>query len=139
MLVVSKSKSSRSTVHVLASSSTLLSSVFTMVKMAAMIVAFSGIIVDGFYVPGVHPISFNEGDDVPVKVNKLTSTHTQVPRDYYKLPFCKPLGGPTMSSENLGEFLSGNKIQNSPYTIQMLKEKTCAKLCQLTLNKLEAS
>lgn len=46
--------------------------------------------VSAFYVPGVRPISFKDGDAVPLKVNALTSTHTQIPRDYYRLPFCKP-------------------------------------------------
>ena len=36
----------------------------------------------GFYVPGVRPHEFNPGDDVPMKVNSLTSIHTQV-RGYY--------------------------------------------------------
>jgi transmembrane 9 superfamily protein 2/4 len=43
-----------------------------------------------------------------------------------------------MASENLGEFLTGNKIQSSPYKIHMLKESYCNILCQVTLNKSEA-
>lgn len=43
-----------------------------------------------------------QGDKVGIKVNKLSSTKTQLPYDYYSLPFCKP---PTIvnSAENLGE------------------------------------
>lgn len=92
-----------------------------------------------FYVPGVHPHSFKENEDVPLKVNALTSTHTQIPRDYYRLPFCPPEGGPKMASENLGEFLTGNKIQTSPYQINMRKETYCQKLCQQTLDKIDAA
>jgi len=92
-----------------------------------------------FYVPGVHPISFKEGDDVPLKVNSLTSTHTQIPRDYYRLPFCQPNEGVKMASENLGEFLTGNKIQNSAYQINMLNEVFCQKLCQVSLDKTDAA
>jgi len=91
-----------------------------------------------FYVPGVHPQNFQKGEDVLLKVNALTSVHTQIPKDYYRLPFCKPEDGTKMASENLGEFLTGNKIQNSPYVIQMLEEKRCQKLCQITLNSVEA-
>jgi transmembrane 9 superfamily member 2/4 len=91
--------------------------------------------VNAFYVPGVHPETFNEGQSVPLKVNSLTSTHTQVPRDYYRLPFCTPVEGVHMASENLGEFLTGNKIQNSPYQVHMLTELFCEKLCQKKLNK----
>jgi transmembrane 9 superfamily protein 2/4 len=93
----------------------------------------------GFYVPGVQPKNFQEGEAIDLKVNALTSTHTQIPRDYYRLPFCLPEGGPKMASENLGEFLTGNKIQNSPYTINMLKEMYCQKLCQIILDKADAA
>jgi transmembrane 9 superfamily protein 2/4 len=86
-----------------------------------------------FYVPGVHPHTFSAGDDVPLKVNALTSVHTQIPKDYYRLPFCEPESGVNMASENLGEFLTGNKIENSPYVIQMLEESRCKKLCQKRL------
>ena len=80
---------------------------------------------NAFYMPGVKPLTFQEGDEVPMKVNAMSSIHTQLPKDYYRLPFCVPEGGPRMASENLGEFLTGNKIQNSPYTINMKKETYC--------------
>ena len=63
---------------------------------------------------------------------------SQLPKDYYRLPFCRPAGGPKMASENLGEFLTGNKIQNSPYSLNMLREVSCQVLCQVTLTKVEA-
>lgn len=81
-----------------------------------------------FYLPGVHPETFDKGAEVPLKVNALTSTKTQIPRDYYRLPFCQPEGGATMASENLGEFLTGNKIQSSPYQINMLTDVYCQKV-----------
>jgi len=37
--------------------------------------------------------------------------HTQLPLDYYSMPFCEPDGGAKKASENLGEFLTGNKIK----------------------------
>ena len=93
----------------------------------------------GFYVPGTLPLTFQENDDVPLKVNSLTSTHTQVPRGYYRLPFCKPPDGPKASSESLGEFLTGNKIQSSAYQLNMRKDVNCQKLCLQTISKEEAS
>jgi transmembrane 9 superfamily member 2/4 len=91
--------------------------------------------VHAFYVPGVHPEAFLENAPVPLKVNSLTSTHTQIPRDFYRLPFCRPTEGVRMASENLGEFLTGNKIQNSPYVINMRKEVHCQKVCQTKFEK----
>lgn len=45
-------------------------------------------VVDGFYLPGVAPVTFEFCLNVEVKVNKLTSVHTQLPLDYYSMPFC---------------------------------------------------
>ena len=92
-----------------------------------------------FYIPGVAPETFTPGQEVPLKVNTLTSTKTQIPRDYYRLPFCQPEGGPVAASENLGEFLTGNRIQSSPYAIHMLTEMHCQRLCQVTLSKIQTA
>ncbi|GMI30226.1 hypothetical protein TeGR_g11921, partial [Tetraparma gracilis] len=78
-----------------------------------------------FYLPGVDPLTFPPNSPVGLKVNALSSTHTQLPLDYYSMPFCAPDGGPEMSSENLGEFLTGNKIQTSPYHLYMLLDDFC--------------
>ena len=43
-----------------------------------------------FYLPGVAPRDYVMGEQVALKVNALDSTHTQLPYDYYSLPFCKP-------------------------------------------------
>lgn len=88
-----------------------------------------------FYMPGVHPQTFSPNAEVAMKVNSMTSIHTQIPKDYYRLPFCRPEGGPQMMSENLGEFLTGNKIQSSPYAINMLREVYCSIVCQVVPDK----
>lgn len=58
--------------------------------------------INAFYVPGVAPVEFKNGDPIEVKAVKMTSTHTQLPYDYYSLPFCKPKNGIVYKSENLG-------------------------------------
>jgi len=73
-----------------------------------------------------------------MKVNAMTSIHTQIPRNYYALPFCQPNDGPEMASENLGEFLTGNKIMSSAYTFNMLREVYCSVLCQSILEEKSA-
>lgn len=57
-----------------------------------------------------------QGDLLKVKVNKLTSTKTQLPYSYYSLPYCKP-EKIVDSAENLGEVLRGDRIENSPYVV----------------------
>lgn len=56
----------------------------------------------GFYVPGVAPVEFKNGDTIEVKAVKMTSTRTQLPYDYYSLPLCIPKNGTIYKSENLG-------------------------------------
>lgn len=53
-----------------------------------------------------------QGDLLSVKVNKLTSTKTQLPYTYYSLPYCRP-DQIVDSAENLGEVLRGDRIENS--------------------------
>jgi len=69
---------------------------------------------------------------VELKVNKLTSVKTQLPYDYYTLPFCRPKVI-MESAENLGEILEGDRIENSPYEINMREDVTCKILCKQTL------
>jgi transmembrane 9 superfamily protein 2/4 len=64
-----------------------------------------------------------------LKVNKLTSSKTLLPIDYYRLPFCAPVDGPKMDNENLGEFLAGDRIESSPYYLLMKKDMYCEQLC----------
>ena len=63
--------------------------------------------MSSFYLPGVAPRTFRYGDKVELKVNKLTSVHTQIPYDYYSLKFCRPRGGIKQATENLGECARG--------------------------------
>jgi transmembrane 9 superfamily protein 2/4 len=58
-----------------------------------------------------------------------------VPYDYYTLPFCKPAAGVQTSAENLGEFLTGDRIDNSPYQLYMRDDSYCNILCQKKYNK----
>ncbi|XP_063234730.1 transmembrane 9 superfamily member 4 [Bacillus rossius redtenbacheri] len=84
----------------------------------------------GFYVPGVAPVEFKKGDRIEVKAVKMTSTHTQLPYDYYSLPFCVPKNRKVVyKTENLGEVLRGDRIVNTPYEVQMAENISCRLLC----------
>lgn len=85
-------------------------------------------ITNGFYLPGVAPVNFAKGDPVDLKVNKLTSVHTQLPYKYYSLPFCSP-DKIVDKVENLGEILRGDRIENSLYEIRALESMPCKILC----------
>lgn len=85
-----------------------------------------------FYVPGMAPTDFKKGDPIEVKAVKMTSIHTQLPYEYYSLPFCLPKGGSDAihyKSENLGEVLRGDRIVNTPYIVKMAEPSPCTLLC----------
>jgi len=88
---------------------------------------------NAFYLPGVAPQSFSFGDEVKLKVNSLSSSKELLPMNHYHLPFCQPEGGPVVDHENLGELLSGDKIESSPYVLRMKEDMFCEQLCVVDL------
>jgi transmembrane 9 superfamily protein 2/4 len=86
-----------------------------------------------FYLPGVSPRNYVEGERVKIRVNKLTSSKTLLPFGYYDLPFPKPVSGTREQPENLGEYLTGQQIENSPYRVLMLKDEYCKFLAYQTV------
>ena len=92
-----------------------------------------------FYVPGVAPVEFREGEVVEVKAVKMTSIKTQLPYEYYSLPFCRPKKGIVYKAENLGEILRGDRIVNTAYDVYMKKPQSCKQLCNdIVLTKSQA-
>ncbi|XP_063978955.1 transmembrane 9 superfamily member 4 [Diachasmimorpha longicaudata] len=89
----------------------------------------------GFYVPGVAPVEFKKSQKIDVKAVKMTSTHTQLPYEYYSLPFCLPKNGTFVyKSENLGEVLRGDRIVTTPYEVAMGENVPCRLLCHSPKN-----
>merc|ERR1712137_114303 len=88
--------------------------------------------VAAFYLPGVSPVEYFDAEEVPLKVNKMVSSRTQIPYPYYSLNFCKPEEIKDVV-ENLGEILMGDKIENSPYVIEAGVSVPCKVLCQVHL------
>eukprot|EP00306_Pavlova_sp_CCMP459_P009976 CAMPEP_0185185618 /NCGR_PEP_ID=MMETSP1140-20130426/3440_1 /TAXON_ID=298111 /ORGANISM="Pavlova sp., Strain CCMP459" /LENGTH=640 /DNA_ID=CAMNT_0027751819 /DNA_START=19 /DNA_END=1941 /DNA_ORIENTATION=- len=89
-----------------------------------------------FYLPGVAPQEYGPGTKVDLKVNKLTSTKTQLPYEYYRLPYCKPEAIENVA-ENLGEVLRGDRIVNSMYDLRMGVDESCKVLCRKELSDKE--
>ena len=52
----------------------------------------------------------------------MVSSETELPYNYYSLPFCKPAEGvrKSINSVNPGTILMGSRIENSPYNFSML-------------------
>eukprot|EP01038_Epipyxis_sp_PR26KG_P016091 gene16091-21859_t len=102
--------------------------------------AFVFLIIDqtqcAYYLPGVTPQTYQQYESVKLFVNKLTSTKTQIPYDYYSLPYCKP-NKPGLQAENLGEALSGDRIENSVYKLDVKVPKACEVACLKKIKKSE--
>lgn len=67
----------------------------------------------------------------------MTSVNEEYPIEYYRLPFCQPLEGIKLDHENLGEFLSGDRIENSPYRLQMKVDMYCEQVCIANMGRTE--
>ncbi|KJE95849.1 EMP/nonaspanin domain family protein [Capsaspora owczarzaki ATCC 30864] len=71
-----------------------------------------------FYLPGTNPREYQAKDPIDLSVVKLTSVHTQLPYEYYTLPFCTPPSQKRLA-ENIGEILGGDRIMASLYHVRM--------------------
>ena len=93
-----------------------------------------------FYLPGVAPTTYKANDKVALNVNHLTpalsekdsQVHSVFSFDYYHpaFGFCRPTDGPKSVSESLGSILFGDRIQTSPFELNMLQNETCKAVCQ---------
>ncbi|KAI1176063.1 Nonaspanin [Nemania sp. FL0916] len=91
-----------------------------------------------FYLPGVAPTSYKQGDVVPLFVNSIKAVaaedarlHSVLSYDYYdpRFKFCTPEDGPRYVSESLGSILFGDRIMTSPFQPKMATNETCNRLC----------
>ena len=93
-----------------------------------------------FYLPGVAPTSYDEGQSVPLYVNHLTpglagqddQLHSVFSYDYYypALHFCRPKDGMKDVRESLGSILFGDRIYTSPFELHMANNETCQTACE---------
>ncbi|KAL6941365.1 hypothetical protein ACO0RG_002495 [Hanseniaspora osmophila] len=100
-----------------------------------------------FYLPGMAPTTYQEGDEVQLFVNHLTPGLREQNNkenhifsyDYYfhKFHFCEP-DKITKQPQSLGSVVFGDRIYNSPFKINMLKDTTCNKLCSSKIPKNDA-
>lgn len=96
---------------------------------SALLVLMGLSAVDAFYIPGVAPVEYADGEDVAVGAVKMTSTKHPLPYEYYHLPFCRPKKV-VHRSMNLGEVLRGDRITNTLYDLKMNQNVSCRVLCQ---------
>lgn len=106
---------------------------------AILALAVTAGVSNAFYLPGVAPRSYVNGELLPLLVNRLDSTESIIPFDYYHFDFCEmgenPYTGESEPregakvAENLGQILMGERIRHSPYEIRMLEDVRCKPVC----------
>jgi transmembrane 9 superfamily protein 2/4 len=90
-----------------------------MKKISILLLTVIICVVHGFYLPGLPTQVYEGGELARVKTRKLTSVH-DLPFDFYSLQFCRP--EPIQPfAENLGEYLFGDRIENSVYNVSYTK------------------
>ncbi|KAI8099406.1 uncharacterized protein BX664DRAFT_321174 [Halteromyces radiatus] len=92
-----------------------------------------------FYLPGVAPHDYADGETVPLYVNSLTPMSNSrvksvISYDYYfdRFHFCRPKDGPQKQTESLGSILFGDRIFTSPFELKMGEETSSCKLLCVT-------
>lgn len=113
-------------------------------------------VTNAFYLPGVAPTTYHEGDEVPLLVNHLTPSmyfkhhddegddtgsyeSSLYSYDYYydKFHFCRP-DHLEKQPESLGSIIFGDRIYNSPFKLELLKDVECQALCKSIIPKDDA-
>mmetsp|Transcript_1335 Transcript_1335/g.3985 ORF Transcript_1335/g.3985 Transcript_1335/m.3985 type:complete len:711 (+) Transcript_1335:270-2402(+) len=85
-----------------------------------------------YYLPGTYPREFLQGQHIQADVNSLVSPETELPFDYYSLPFCAPPEGirSSVGSINPGTILMGSRIENSPYNFTVKVDEKTKLVCK---------
>jgi transmembrane 9 superfamily protein 2/4 len=107
--------------------------------LASLLLSTSSL-TSAFYLPGVAPTSYDEGQAVPLYVNHLTpgiarhddQLHAVLSYDYYDpiFHFCQEKEGARDIRESLGSIIFGDRIRTSPFELYMAKNETCKAVCE---------
>jgi len=89
--------------------------------------------------PGVSPEEYRNNEEIVMVADLVDSAKTQVPYEYYDLPFCK---APKMDEikknkfyrKNLGARLQGHELKPSPYVLNVKQSHGCRPLCVVSVN-----
>jgi transmembrane 9 superfamily protein 2/4 len=85
-----------------------------------------------WYIPGVSPLSYIQGQEVVIRVNSMTSSQAIMPFPHYSVKTCMPPKerlDKERKNENLGEVLWGDQIEPSVYKAEVGVNATCRLLC----------
>ena len=61
----------------------------------------------------------------------MNSVKTQLPYEYYALPFCKYRGSKGTEALNLGEVMHGSRIHKTVYEFDLGQDQGCKIACRM--------
>ena len=85
------------------------------------------------YLPGTSRKEYHANDLVSLFASSIISAETQLPFDYFYMPFCK-INDYEVESDNIGQALSGDVVAKTPYAVHMNTTTYCEPLCNITMN-----
>lgn len=82
--------------------------------------------------PGIAAVDYEEKQSMNVFVNLIESTKTQVPYQFYSLPYCKRHAHvkDVRIGASLGSKLQGADVKPAPFDVTLLEDNQCAITCQ---------
>ena len=81
------------------------------------------------FLPGITEKKYETRQEVKVFAGVLTSARTQLPFEYYYLPFCDSKGEEAIEFDNIGQALTGDVLEETPYKLEMSADQSCTLLC----------
>lgn len=88
------------------------------------------------YTPGKDEKKYPKQANVTIMVTSLRSDRDLTPFDFYHLPFCKPKNPQSIPDDpSMGQDLMGSAMQQSPYTVSMMVNQSCAVLDMASCEK----
>lgn len=108
----------------------------TWISIAVVTLAYIFGCASSFYLPGIAPTNYQEGEKLAVMANKLTSPKNKLPYDYYSLPVCGSDHKKDLPSKpvNLGQVLMGDRMKPTDYDFAMKVSANCKMLCTVKVD-----
>ena len=84
------------------------------------------------FLPGISEKKYDQTAQIELFAGTLTSSRTQLPFEYYYLPFCKP-EETSIDFDNIGQALTGDVLEKTSYKLSMWSDQSCSLLCESKL------
>jgi len=107
-----------------------------LLEMRSILLALIFSVVSAKFVPGVLPNTFQDGDELPLFVDLLTSFSARIPFSHHSLAVC-PSGtkGDNKKTGSIGDKLGGGEWKESGYNVHFREVEACGTLCKKTLTE----